>query len=70
MNAVKSIMLNRRLPVVIVFVGRRMTPAFQLAGSAADQHVRHVVVQVLVRVAHVRAVEHERVIEQRAVAIR
>ena len=38
--------------------------------GAADENVRHVVVQVLVRVAHVGAVQHQRVIEQRAVAVR
>ena len=41
----------------------------QFAVVAADQDVRHVVVHVLVRVAHVAAVQQQRMIEQRAVAI-
>src|SRR6267154_2155405 len=43
--------------------------ALHLAVEGADEHVRDVVVDVLVRVAHVAAVEDERVIEQRPVAV-
>ena len=49
---------------------RDMAVAFQLSVGAADQDVRHVVVLVLVRVAHVGAVQNQRVIQQRAVAVR
>src|SRR5690242_10672801 len=44
--------------------------ALELSGSAARQDIRHVVVQVLVGVAHVGAVQDQGVIEQRAVAVR
>ena len=46
-----------------------MPVALELARGAADQHVRHVVMQMLVRIAHVAAVEDQRVIEQGAIAI-
>ena len=62
--------LNSRLPVGTVLVGyARWRPPLSLPFSSADQHVRHVVVQVLVGVAHVAAVENQRMIEQRAVAV-
>jgi hypothetical protein len=46
-----------------------MPPAFELAVQPADRHVRDVVVHVLVGVPHVAAVEHQRLIQQRAVAV-
>jgi len=46
-----------------------MPVAFELAAGAADEDVGHVVVLVLIRVAHVGAVEHERMIQDRPVAI-
>jgi hypothetical protein len=62
--------LSRRLPVGTCLGGiRQVTASAQLAVQAADQHVRHVVVHVLIRVAHVAAVQHQRLIEQRAVAV-
>ena len=42
----------------------------QLATGAPDKEVRHVVVVVLIRVTHIGAVHDQRVIQQRAVAIR
>ena len=63
--------LNSRLPVGTVFVRiGQMTPAFELAVQSADQHMRHVVMDVLIGVPHVAAVENQRMIEQRAVAVR
>jgi hypothetical protein len=35
----------------------------------ADEHVGHVVVQVLVWITHVAAVQEQRMVEQRAVAV-
>ena len=47
-----------------------MAVALELTRRAAHQNVRHIVVQVLVGIAHVGPVEDQRVVEQRAVAIR
>src|SRR5579872_5175281 len=47
-----------------------MAVALEASTGAAYQDVRNVVVQVLVGVAHVGAVEDQRVIQQRAVAVR
>ena len=47
----------------------QMTASLQLSVCSADQSMRHVIVQMLVRVSHVTAVENERMIQQRAVAI-
>ncbi len=56
--------------MVTVLLGKaRWRPPFELSGRSADQDVRHVVVQVLVGVAHVGPVEDQRVVEQSAVAI-
>src|SRR6266536_501725 len=44
-------------------------PALELTRGAAGQIVRHVVVQVLIGVADVAAVEHDGVIQERAVDI-
>src|SRR5579885_1155037 len=49
---------------------RQVASALQLPARAADQDVRNVVVQVLVGVSHVGAVEHQRMVEQRPVAVR
>ncbi len=52
-----SRMLSSRFPVVTVFRSKcEMAVALQLPVGAADQDVRHVVVLMLIRVAHVRAV--------------
>src|SRR5262249_3793469 len=48
---------------------RDVAVALHASVQPSDEHVRDVVVHVLVRVAHVAAVEHERMIEQRAVAV-
>ena len=47
-----------------------MAIALELPGCSTNQQVRHIVVQVLVRVAHVAAVKDERMIQQRAIAVR
>ena len=66
-----SRMLSSRFPVVTVLDGyARWRLALELPRRSADQNVRHVVMQVLVRIAHVGAVEDQRMIQQRAVAIR
>src|SRR5438132_1357355 len=36
---------------------RQVTSPLELAGCAADQHVRHIVVQMLVGIAHIGAVQ-------------
>ena len=46
-----------------------MPVAFELPVRAADENVRHVEVQMLIRVAHVGAIHDQRVIEQRALAV-
>src|SRR5881628_479036 len=43
--------------------------AFQVSIRATDQDVRHVVMLVLIRIAHVRAVHDQRVVEQGAIAV-
>src|SRR5438477_6406888 len=47
-----------------------VTIALQLSIGAADNHVRYVLMAMLIRVPHVRAVEHQRVIEQSPVSVR
>ncbi len=47
---------------------RDVAVALHLAVQGADEHVRHVVVHVLVGVPHIAAVENHRLIEQRSVA--
>ena len=47
----------------------QMSVAFQLTGRASQDEMWHVVVLMLIGVAHVGAVEHERLIEQRALTI-
>src|SRR5262249_36781022 len=47
---------------------REVPIALQLSVRAADEDVRHVVMLVLIRVPHVRAVHDQRPIEQRLVA--
>ena len=65
-----SRMLSSRLPVVTVLRGiGQMPAALKLTRRAADQNVRHIVMQVLVGIAHVGAVENQRMIQQRAVAV-
>src|SRR5438132_8244315 len=46
-----------------------MTAALVIAGRASDDEIRQREMVVLVAVAHVAAVEDERVIEERAVAV-
>src|SRR5579871_6664255 len=53
----------------IQFWVRKMTIAFQLSVRAPDEDMRDVIVPMLIGVPHVRSVEHQRVIEQRAVAV-
>jgi hypothetical protein len=43
--------------------------ALHFSIGPADDHVRHVVVHVLVRVTHVAAEQHQRAIEERSVAL-
>ena len=47
-----------------------MAVPLELTVRAADEDVRHIVVLMLVRIPHVGAVEDQRVIQQRAVAVR
>jgi len=47
-----------------------MPVAFQLAVRAAHEHVGHVFVAMLIGVAHVAAVENQRMIQQRPVTVR
>ena len=46
-----------------------VTVTLQLSVGAPDEHVGDVLVAMLIRVPHVRAVEHQRMIEQRPVAV-
>src|SRR5258707_9474401 len=45
---------------------RQVTVPLHLAGFAADQNVRHVVLQVLIGCAHLAALDSQRTIDQRA----
>src|SRR6266566_2778017 len=47
-----------------------MAATFELPGRSTNQEVRNVVMKVLIGIAHVRAVKDERMVEQRAVAVR
>jgi len=47
----------------------KMTSAFQATVVATEQDMRHIIVQMLVRITHVAAVQHQRVIQQAAVAV-
>src|SRR4029077_7460799 len=49
---------------------RQVTVPLELPGCATDQNMRHVVVQVLVGVTHIAAVENQRMIEQRTITVR
>src|SRR5580658_7673102 len=46
-----------------------MAPAFELPVQSAYQHMRHVEVDMLIGVSHVAAIENQRMIQQRAVAV-
>ena len=47
-----------------------MAAAFELAAESADEEMRHIVMLMLIRVAHIRAVQNQRVIEECTVTVR
>src|SRR5882762_9641419 len=49
---------------------RQVTSSLELSAGAADEKMRHIIVLVLIRVAHVGAVENQGLIQQSAVTVR
>src|SRR5438045_2623098 len=47
----------------------QMTAAFEFPVQSTDEYMRHVVMEVLIGVPHVRSIENQRMIQQRSITI-